>query len=234
MPSRRDFDLGVFRDAGLGLLQLADHPRVEQPGNVKERVVKRAETDDGGDVVRFGEHRDLRFVFVDVGEEILRRRRELLPDAGLCRLQDIAILVDQHGARQIACGGVGRQQFAKRPAVLIEQRPGVRDVVGHRQNVAADQLRMLVGIGTGYDQGILDDLARRPREQPVEAAVDGDVGDNGHQHRRQYGDDRKQADDLNVKPCRGPAAAPGLNHLPDLAGDDSDQQQDGRRVDQQE
>ena len=72
------------------------------------------------------------------------------------------------------------------------------------------------------------DLARRAREQPVEAAVDGDVGDDRHQHRRQHRDDRKQADDLDVQPCRGPAAAPGLNHLPDLADDDPDQQQDGR------
>ena len=33
------FDLGVFGDAGLGLLQLADHARVEQPRDVEEGVV---------------------------------------------------------------------------------------------------------------------------------------------------------------------------------------------------
>ena len=33
---------------------------------------------------------------------------------------------------------------------------------------------------------------------------------------------------------RRPAAPPRLNHQPDFADDDADQQQDGRRVDQQE
>ena len=128
-PAR--LDLGVFGDAGLGLLQLADDVRIEQPRDIKEGVVERAQADDGGDVVRFRKYRDLRLVFVDIVEEVRRRRREVLPDAGLRRFQDIAILVDQHRARQVACGGVGGQQFAKRPAVLIVQRPGVGDVVGH-------------------------------------------------------------------------------------------------------
>ena len=61
-----------------------------------------------------------------------------------------------------------------------------------------------------------------------------DVGDDRHQHRRQHRDDREQADDLDVQPRRRPAAPPGLHHLPDFADDDADQQQDGRRIDQQE
>ncbi len=40
MPSRRDFDLGIFGDAGLGLLELADHARIEQARDVKEGVVE--------------------------------------------------------------------------------------------------------------------------------------------------------------------------------------------------
>ena len=54
MPSRRDFDLGVFGDAGLGLLELADDARIEQPRDVEEGVVEGAQADHGGDVVRLG------------------------------------------------------------------------------------------------------------------------------------------------------------------------------------
>jgi hypothetical protein len=77
-------------------------------------------------------------------------------------LQNSAVLVDQHRARQIARGGACGQKLAKRSAILIVQRPGVGDVVGHSQNVAADQLRVLLHIGVGDDQGVLDHLAHRP------------------------------------------------------------------------
>ena len=89
-------------------------------------------------------------------------------------------------------------------------------------------------IGPRDDQRVLDHLPRRPRKQPVEAAVDGDVGDDRDQHRRQHRNHREQADDLDVQPCRRLATAPRLNHLPDLADDDGNQQQDGRGIDQQE
>ena len=114
MPSRRDFDLGIFGDAGLGLLQLADHARIEQARDVKEGVVEGAQVDDGGDVIGLREHRDLRLVLVDIAEEFLRRRGEFLLDAGLRALQDVAILVDQHRAGSPR-GGLRGQEFAKRP-----------------------------------------------------------------------------------------------------------------------
>ena len=144
-------------------------------------------------------------------------------------LQHIAILVDQHRARQVARGGACGQKLAKRSAVLIVQRPGVGDVVGHAENVAANELGVLVQVGAATISEFWITSARRTRKQPVEAAVDGDVGDDRHQHRRQHRDHREQADDLDMQPRRRAAAAAGLNHLPDLADDDADQQQDGRR-----
>ncbi len=65
-------------------------------------------------------------------------------------------------------------------------------------------------------------LARQAREQPVEAAIDGYVGDDRDQHRAgTYGDNGEQADDLDMQPGRRPAASPRLNHQPDLADDDA-------------
>ena len=229
MPS-----LGVFGDAGLGLLELRHHPRIEQTRHVEEGIVERPQPDHGRDIIRFGEYRDLRLGFIDVREKILRRRREILLDAGLRRLQDVAILIDQHGARQIARLRTCRQQLTKRSAILVEQRAGVGDIVGHPQNIAADQLRVFVGIGAGDNQRVLDHFARRPREQPIKTAIDGHVGDDGYHDGRQHRNHREQADDLDVESRRRPAAAAGLHHQPDFADDDPDQEQDGGGVDEQE
>ncbi len=93
---------------------------------------------------------------------------------------------------------------------------------------------MFVDIGVGDDQRVLDDGPRADRKQPVEAAIEGDVGDDRHQYGWQHGDDREQANDLDMQPSGGPASAARLNHLPHLAGNNAQQQQDGRAVNQKE
>ena len=112
--------------------------------------------------------------------------------------QHVAILVDQHDARQVPLGGTRCEQFAERPAFLVEQGPRVGNIVRHAQNIAADQLRVFIGVGARNDQGIFDHRPGRPRKQPVKAAVDGDIGNDGDQHGRQDRNDREQADDLDV------------------------------------
>ena len=72
-PAR--FELGIFGDAGLGLLQLRDDTWIEQTRDIEESVVEGAQPDHGGDIIGLGEDRDLRFVLVDVAEEVRRRRR---------------------------------------------------------------------------------------------------------------------------------------------------------------
>ncbi|GCC48746.1 hypothetical protein chiPu_0032658, partial [Chiloscyllium punctatum] len=83
-------------------------------------------------------------------------------------------------------------------------------------------------------QRVLDHLLGGAREQPVEAALDRDVGDDRHQHGGQHRDHREQADDLDVQPRRRPAPPPRLHHLPDFPDNDADQQQDRAGIDQQE
>ncbi|MGY4454125.1 hypothetical protein ACVWZR_008785 [Bradyrhizobium sp. i1.3.1] len=136
------------------------------------------------------------------------------------------------GARQVAGAGAGGQQLAERAAVLVVERPGVGDVIGHAENVAADQLCVVLHVGARDRQRILDHLLGRAGEQPVEAALDGDVGDDGDQHRRQHRHDREQADDLDMEARRRPAPPPRQDQLPELADDDANQQQDRGRIDQ--
>ncbi|MEY9184764.1 hypothetical protein ABIA41_006199 [Bradyrhizobium sp. USDA 313] len=108
------------------------------------------------------------------------------------------------------------------------------DVVGHAENVAADQLRVVLHIGPRDRQRILDHLLGRAGEQPVEAALDGNVGDDGDQHCRQHRDDREQADDLDMEARRRSAPPPRQDQLPEFPDDDPHQEQDRRSVDQVE
>ena len=93
---------------------------------------------------------------------------------------------------------------------------------------------MLVNIGIGHDQRILDHRPGANGEQSIEAAIERDVGHDRHQHGWQHRDDREQTDNLNVQTGCRPAAPPGLNHLPDFTGDNRQQEQDGGAVNQQE
>ena len=107
--------------------------------------------------------------------------------------------------------------------ILIEPRPCPREIVGHAQDVAVNQLRVLVQIGAGNVRGVLDDRLGAGRKQPVEAPVERDVGDEGNQDGRQHRNDRKQRDDLHVQPRGRPALPSGLHNLPDLDADDDEQ-----------
>ena len=131
MPSLRDSSCGVFGDAGLGLAQLRHHARIEHARDVEEGVGEAAQPDHGGDVIGLDEDGDLRLVIVDALEEVRLRRRECLLNAGLRALQDVAILVDHHRARQVARGGARGEHLAEARGVELEQRTRVRDVVGH-------------------------------------------------------------------------------------------------------
>ena len=95
-------------------------------------------------------------------------------------------------------------------------------------------LGVLLQIGVGDDQRILDDGAGARREQPVEAAVERDARDHRHQDGRHRGDHREQADDLHVQAGSRAAAPARLDHQPDLAGDDAEQQEHGCGVDQEQ
>ena len=100
--------------------------------------------------------------------------------------------------------------------------------------IAADRLGMLAHIGVGHDQRLLDHGAGAGREETVEAAVERGRGDDGDQNGRHRGDDREQADDLDVQPRAGAAAPARLDDDPDFAPDDAEQQKPGHGVAEQQ
>ena len=119
-------------------------------------------------------------------------------------------------------------------AVLVEQRLGAAEVVGHRQILAADRCGVLGHIGVGHDQRLLDHGARARREETVEAAVERRGGDDGDENGGHRGDDREQADDLHMQPRAGAAAPARLDDNPDFAPDDGEQQKPGDGVAEQQ
>ena len=86
------------------MLELRDHARIQQARYIEERVLKRAQTNDGGDIVLLDEHADLGFIFRDVLEEIRSRCLEVLLDSGRGGFKDVPILIDDHGAGKISRG----------------------------------------------------------------------------------------------------------------------------------
>jgi hypothetical protein len=125
------------------------------------------------------------------------------------------------------------QELTKAIAVLIKERLGTRDVGCNRDDIGADDLRVIAQIGFRHRQRILDHRARADVEDPVKAAIERDAGDDRDQDRRHRRDYRKQADDADMQ-LRGSAAAPArLDDHPDLAPDHGDQKERRQRVGQE-
>ena len=136
-------------------------------------------------------------------------------------------------ADEAAPGGLRGEEFPELIAVLIEHRLGAAEIVGHGQNLAADRLGVLAHIGIGHDQRLLDHGARARREEAVEAAIERRARDDGDEDGRHRGDDGEQTDDLHVKPRAGAAAPARLDHDPDFAPDDGEQQKPGHGIAEQ-
>ena len=119
-------------------------------------------------------------------------------------------------------------------AVLIEHRLGPAEVVGHRHILAADVGGVLGHIGVGHDQRLFDHGARARRKETVEPAIERRRGHDGDEDGRNRGDHREQADDLNVQPRAGAAAAARLDDDPDFAPDDGEQEQAGDGIAKQQ
>jgi hypothetical protein len=222
--------VGEFADIGLRRTQLRHYARVEQARDIEVHAVVAAQLDGGGDVVALGDERDLRPVLVGLAEHGRRRQHDLLLHLDVGLLDRAAVLGDHHGGGEAADLGLPGQELAEPLAVLVEQRLGAPDVECHGQNLGADILRMLGDVGIGHDQRLLDHGAGARGEEAVEAAVERRARHHGDQHRRHRSHHAEQADDAHMQARAGPSAPARLDHLPDFAPDDGEQQHAGRRI----
>ncbi len=190
--------------------------------------------DDGGDRVGGEQHADLRIGLVDLGKARRVRQRDRLIGVDVGALDHRGVGADDDRGREPAHPRLRREELLEALALAVEQRLGARHVERHRHDVAADHAGLVLQIGVGDDQRVLDDRPRAGREQPVEAAIEGDAGDQRDKNGRNGGDHREQRDDADVQPRRGPAAAARLHHQPDLAADDAEQQEHRQRVGEQQ
>ena len=221
------FEIGVFADALLGIAQLLHDTRIEQPSDVEIHVVVAVQLDDRCDIVAFRNKGHLRFRGAGLAEQLHRRQHEPLIHRNAGGLHDRTVGLEDERHGQIAAGGLRGEEFAKLIAILVEDRLRPAQVECHRHILAAHVGGMLGHVGVGYGQRLFDHGAGARREKPIEPAVERCRRDQSDQHGRHRGNDREQADDLNVETRSGASAPARLHRHPDFAPDDNEQQHAG-------
>ena len=226
-------ETGVFRHALLGRLQLLDHARIDRARDIEIRIVVAAQLEQRGDGLGFGEQRDLRLAVAYFLEGAARRRDEVAGGLEIRALDDRQVAADHQRMGQAADRRLRLEELAESLAILIEQRSRPPDVIGHRQDVAANHRGVLAQIGLGNGQRVLDHGPRACGEPAIEPPLERDAGDDRQQNGRDRGNDREQPDDAHVQLGAGAPAPPRLHDLEDLVGDDAEQHEHHRRVAQQ-
>ncbi len=181
-------------------VRLLHHGRVEHLRDVKVHVVVTVQLHCSGDVVALRNESDLRLGFGDLSQQLRGRQHNRLRHGNVGALHSRAIGPDNDGGGQPPPFGLRGQKLAELVAVLIEQWLGAGKIVGHSQDLAADDLGMISHISVGDDQRLLDHGLRAGREKTVEAAVESRARDDGHKDGRNRGNDNEQADDLYMQP----------------------------------
>ena len=185
----------IFGDAGPGGAKLLQDARIHRADHVEIGVVEIVEALDGADHAGLAGSDDDDLPFLGELHRLLRGRAIREPRHGRRGGENLAAAVDQIGRRQCANGGLRVQEIAEALRLRAHELDRLVDVLGHAERVGADHLAVLLEIGGGDVDGILDDRLGADREPMVEAAVERDAGKDREQDRRHHGDDAEQADD---------------------------------------
>ena len=181
-----------------------------------------------------GSESDLRLGFGDLAERFRFRQHRLRGDGNVGAIDDLAVRREDEHGRETAPGGLLGQEFVELVAVLVEQRLGAGQLIGHGQDFAVHGLETFAEISVGDEIRSLDDGARARGEVAIEAAIERRRGDHRDKHGGNRGDDGEQADDLHMQARSGVAAAAGLDHDPDFQPDDGEQQDAGPGIDRKQ
>ncbi len=209
-------EIGVFADALLGVAQLLHDTRVEQPSDVEIHVVVAVQLDHRCDIVAFRNKGHLRFRGAGLAEQLHRRQYEPFIHRNAGGLYDRTVGLEDERYGQIAAGGLCGEEFAKLIAILVEDRLRPAQVERHRQVLATHVGGVLGHVGVGHDQRLFDHGASARREKAIEPAVKRCRRYQSDQHGRHRGNDREQADNLNVKTRSGASAPARLHRRPRL------------------
>ena len=118
--------------------------------------------------------------------------------------------------------------------LIVEERLVARKIDRHHHQVGEHDLCVVAQVGLGNDQRILHRRARARRKQTVEAAVERDACNDRDEDGGRRRDDREHSDDTHVQPRTGAAGTTRLHDLPDLAGDDAEQERNRHRIGEQQ
>ena len=114
--------------------------------------------------------------------------------------EDLAFPVDQISNGERPEGGLRGEEIAETLRPRPDEIDGLVNVLGHAERVGPDDLAMLLYVGGGHVDGVLDDGLGPGGEPVIETAGEGDAGKHRKQNRRHDGDHAEQADDAHMQP----------------------------------
>ena len=240
---RGDLDAGaaglellVLGDDRLRALDVAQHLGVDEAADDQVGVVEVLEPDDGAhavagvaglgdDVARLG-------ALDVVGGDRLQRQREA--EAGLG--QHVAARVEHHGLVQHAQPGLELDHLLQPLRAHAQDGAVAVEVRRHRDRVGADVLLVLLEVGLGHRQRVLERGPHPVAEPVLEARVQEEDREHGDDHRGGHRHQAEEQDQPGVQPGAGVPLPPLHDDAHQPSGDDEaqPQQEDEVEVEQQE
>ena len=215
---------------GLSALHVAKHLGVDEAADEQVGVAEPVEPDQGADAV-LGVAGQLDHV---ARERLLQRvRRDLLgfhgegePGAG----ENAARAVEHHGLGQRPQGCLGVDHLAQPRLAEVEAGALAIEVGRHRQRVGADVLLVLLQIGLGDRQGVVERVLDPLAEPVLQARAQEEHGEDYDDDGRRDRDAAEEEDEARVQPRARRALAQLHDQLHEAAGDHDAEQEEQDQV----
>ena len=213
---------------------MVQDPRLDKPPDIKVDVAELVEAHQGPHpvIAVVGHYRDI----AGVGEvdRVVGDGLEAQGERETGARQHMAGAVEHHGLGQPAQGRLGRDHLLQALGVERQGHSITVEVVGHRQDIGADRLLMLVQISFSDGQRFGNRGTHPFAEPRLHAKAEEKIGKPSDDDRRHYRDQAEQHHQPYLQPRAGEAPAPLGPHLDQTLGDDraKRQQQDQVEVEQ--
>ena len=210
-----------MRSTRLGKTQIFDNARINGANGIEIEIVIGGQFHDTADKVGTSRCDQDRIPGFCLEETVGRRQRHfrvgIYDDAG----DHLTVLVQDKGREDTAEGNLRCKELIETGRLEFINRLRPVDIVGHGDQVAAQNPGMFLKIGLSDGQGVVDDLTRPVLEPAIKAAVQRDRRQNGHENGRHSRNHAEQGHDPHMKASSSPSAPPRLPQLQDLEGDNT-------------
>ena len=236
MPERPLSSCWYSADDRLGALHEVEHVGVDEAPDEEIGVAEAVEADQRPHpvvgVAGEGDHL-ARLSLLDGG---LGQRLDLEGEDEPGMGQDAAGTVEDDGLGERAQGGLGVDDLAQALKVQAQAVALAVEIGRHRQGVGADVLLVLLEIGLGDVERVLEGAADAVAEPGLEARAQEEDGEHGDEDRGCDGNDAEERHEPGMQPRAGVALLPLQPEMDEPAGDDraQEEKEDEVEVEQEE